>query len=131
MSLIRGPAIALPGKGKNKVVCMGFDGGGAQAAFSLFDPPPLTLCVSLQCDFVGSFIEIIKVFIIKLLISILTTKSQYFPPSLPTGFNQLSRKTDDISWERPARPRRGRGLAAHSRHHGVNGIAARSPPRLA
>ena len=41
-----------------------------------FDPPPLTLCVSLQCDFVGRFIEIIGVFIVKLLISILTTKSQ-------------------------------------------------------
>ena len=115
MSLIRGPAIALPGKGKNKIVCMGYDGGGAQAAFSLFDPPPLTLCVSLQCDFVGSFIEIIKVFIIKLLISILTTKSQYFPPSLPTGFFSVIRE-DCYCWGcwgmRSTRPRRGRGLEA-------------------
>ena len=52
-------------------------GGGAQAAFLV----SLTLlhdyqCVILQCDFVGSFIEIMKVFIIKLIISILTTKSQ-------------------------------------------------------
>ena len=58
-------------------------GGGAQAAFLV----SLTLlhdyqCVILQCDFVGSFIEIMKVFIIKLIISILTTKSHCIVPEL-------------------------------------------------
>ena len=47
--------------------------GGASSILT-YGPPPCQ-CGILLYDFVGSFIEIIKVFIIKLLISILTTKS--------------------------------------------------------
>ena len=47
--------------------------GGARS--NLTQVPPPCQCGILLYDFVVSFIEIMKVFIIKILISILTTKS--------------------------------------------------------